>query len=466
MYCKNSCSVRIIPAWIAVLIFTFGAFGQTAPPSGIIGWWAGDGDARDSSGNGNNAIPAGGISTPTYSVGEVGQTFTLNGGLLNNLQFASIPDSAAIRPQSLTVEGWGKLTSVDNAAPTFFSKALGSGNADSYVVWYQSGTLHSAICNNSGCAQLNAPSFSLNVWHHIAFTYDDPGGAATKTLVLYVDGVAVTNGTTTGSIAYDTHDALIGGDYDFGSIKFGWTGGLDEITLYNRALSAVEIQAISNAGINGKTKQVASNAGANLQTQVGDATLTFQNVTDAGTTSDYTIDPTTAGTLPMGYTQTGLGYDFSTTAVYSGSITECFHIPAITDDNVFIRLKILHSEGGILIDKTISTNTATRVVCGQTTSLSPFVIANGLAPTAASVSISGRVLTDGKRRGLANAVIYLTEVNGNIRIARTNSFGYYRFDEIEVGQIVTLTAYSKRYQFSPQVVNVSDNLTDLNFIPQ
>lgn len=459
----NNFFSRLILLLVVVLTFIGGVFGQVTPPTGIIGWWAGDGDFRDSSGSGNNAIPAGGMSAPTFSVGEVGQIFTLNGGLLNNLQYASIPDSAAIRPQSVTVEGWGKLTSVDSTSPTFFGKALGNGNFNSYIVWYQNGTLHGAVCNNSGCLQLNAPSFSLNVWHHIALTYNDPGGAATKTLVLYVDGVAVGSGTG-GAIAYDTHEALIGGDYDFGSIKFGWTGGIDEVTLYNRALSAAEVQSISNAGINGKIKQAATNAGANSQTQVNDATITFANVTTAGTTTDFTINPTTAGTLPAGYTQTGLAYDISTTAVFSGTITECFHIPSINDATVFSKLKVLHSEGGMLIDKTISTNFATRLVCGRTASLSPFVIANGLAPVAANVAVGGQILVG--KTGLSRARVTLTDGSGATRTVWTGSFGYYRFDNVMVGETYVISVNHKRYTFTPQVVSVMEDLTELNFMAE
>ncbi len=446
-------------------IFNAGTAGKckplaTAAPNDQIFWLAGDGETRDSSGSGNDATPASGMSAPTYSIGKVGQSLTLNGGLFNSLQFASIPDSAALRPQSLTVEGWGRLTSVDSAAPTFFGKALGTGNADSYVVWYQSGTLHGAVCNNGGCLQLNAPSFSLNVWHHIALSYDDPGGAATKTLVLYVDGVAVASGTG-GAIAYDTHPALIGADFDFESIRFGWTGGIDELALYSRALSAAEIQSINNAGISGKIKQAATAAGANSQTQVGDATMTFSNVSAAGTTTDYTIDPATAGTLPMGYTNTGLAYDISTTAVYSGLITECFHIPAINDADVFSKLKVLHSENGTLVDKTLSTDFPTRVVCGQTASLSPFVIANGLAPSAASVAVSGRVKAG--QKGLARARVTLTDMNGKARSVLTNSFGSFNINNVPAGETYIFSVNHKSYIFAPQVVNITEDLFKLNF---
>jgi hypothetical protein len=89
---------------------------------------------------------------------------------------------------------------------------------------------------------------------------------------------------------------------------------------------------------------------------------------------------------------------------------------------------------------------------------------SGFAPTAASVSISGRVLTaDG--RGLRNAVISLTERSGVSRKTLSSTFGYFRFDEIEAGQIVILNVNSKIFQFAPQVVSVSDNMVISDLSP-
>lgn len=87
---------------------------------------------------------------------------------------------------------------------------------------------------------------------------------------------------------------------------------------------------------------------------------------------------------------------------------------------------------------------------------------DGNAPTAASVSVSGRVLT-GANRGLMNAVVYLTDATGETRAARTNPFGYYRFADIAAGQTVILTVVSKRYQFAPQVLSVTEQISDFDF---
>jgi hypothetical protein len=88
-----------------------------------------------------------------------------------------------------------------------------------------------------------------------------------------------------------------------------------------------------------------------------------------------------------------------------------------------------------------------------------------LAPTAASVAIGGRVLTP-VGSGLSGAVVSLVDSTGQTRTARTNPFGYYRFDEIAVGNTIVLNVASKRYTFAPQVVTVIDSIEDLDFVSQ
>ena len=85
-----------------------------------------------------------------------------------------------------------------------------------------------------------------------------------------------------------------------------------------------------------------------------------------------------------------------------------------------------------------------------------------LAPTAAAVTISGRVISG--KRGVSSATIYMTDQNGNAHSANTDSFGYYHFDEVEVGQTYVFQVISKKYRFMPQVISVMEEINDLNFI--
>lgn len=83
----------------------------------------------------------------------------------------------------------------------------------------------------------------------------------------------------------------------------------------------------------------------------------------------------------------------------------------------------------------------------------------------ASVSVSGRVTTSGGA-GVPNAVVTLTDAMNNVRYARTNGFGYFRFDDVPNNQTYTATVISKQYQFQPQTITVTDNVTNLNFTAQ
>ncbi len=86
-------------------------------------------------------------------------------------------------------------------------------------------------------------------------------------------------------------------------------------------------------------------------------------------------------------------------------------------------------------------------------------------PTAATVSVSGRVTTtDG--RGIANARLSLTDSQGQVRTTTTDSDGYYNFSDVTAGETCIITATGKRYTFAQpsQFLNVSDDTTEVNFI--
>lgn len=86
------------------------------------------------------------------------------------------------------------------------------------------------------------------------------------------------------------------------------------------------------------------------------------------------------------------------------------------------------------------------------------------APTAADVSISGRVIDRGGR-GVARVMLELADKAGNTLTARTNIFGYYAFDPVAAGQTYILTANAKNRRFTdnPRVVNALDDLTGTDF---
>ncbi len=86
-----------------------------------------------------------------------------------------------------------------------------------------------------------------------------------------------------------------------------------------------------------------------------------------------------------------------------------------------------------------------------------------LEPTAAPVSVSGRVLSS-SGRGVSGATVYLLDQEGNSRQTAANPFGYYRFEGVQVSKTYVINVFSKRYSFGQQVVSVNEEIVDLNFI--
>jgi YD repeat-containing protein len=84
-------------------------------------------------------------------------------------------------------------------------------------------------------------------------------------------------------------------------------------------------------------------------------------------------------------------------------------------------------------------------------------------PTAASVSLGGRITTS---NGLAivKAKVTLTNSSGESRTALSNPFGYYRFTDVPIGETYVISVFSKQgYQFTPQVLNITEELNEVNF---
>ena len=92
--------------------------------------------------------------------------------------------------------------------------------------------------------------------------------------------------------------------------------------------------------------------------------------------------------------------------------------------------------------------------------------ASELAPTAAQVGVSGRVLSaDG--RAIRGVRITLDDGTGHAMSVISNAFGYYHFDEVQSGGTYILGASARGFTFTPRILSVRDELTgvDLTALP-
>jgi hypothetical protein len=88
--------------------------------------------------------------------------------------------------------------------------------------------------------------------------------------------------------------------------------------------------------------------------------------------------------------------------------------------------------------------------------------------TAAPASIGGRV-TASNGRGLANVTVILTDAaTSETVIVRTNTFGYYRFDNVDTNAFYSLTVASKRYSFPNPTMyfTLEGDMFDMNFVAE
>lgn len=457
---------RALSATEVQAIFNAGTAGKTKPtattaPANLVGFWSGDGNANDIAGTNNGTL----INGTPFAPGEAGQTFSFDGFS----QYVRVPDSPSLEVSNqLTLEAWIK-PDVVNDYKQIISKFGDIGSYSYQFGLAPNGALRTDLSQTGGPVyeQLTSPTNVLTAgqWQHVAVTFN--GGAT----ALYVNGAEVANATlpVTSIFGGGTADLNIGRDPVSSGGQY-FDGLIDEPSIYNRALTAAEIASIYNAGSGGKLKQNPTPTGSNVAVQTGrDATVTFPTVSTAGNTEQIPIELSTLPPLPSGSTATGLAYDISTSATYSGSPRVCFNLPSISNSVTFGNLRIAHLEASVWVNRTdlASIDFATRTICTDgLTSLSPFAIVSGFAPTAASASVSGRVGTsDG--RGISNAVLSITNTRtGETRSARTGSFGYYSIGDLATGETYVLTINSKRFVFGnpSRVISLSDNAVDEDFI--
>jgi hypothetical protein len=219
-------------------------------PAGLVGWWAGEGNANDNAGT-NNGVLQGAV---TFVPGEVGLAFSLDGTTAD----VHIPGSAALNVgagSGMTVEAWINPADVTAQHPLV---EWNSGSFGAYL-WLATmppfgggaGALVGSLKDTSFQNHAISSAGELvvtNVWQHVAMTYDKTTGIA----VLYLDGTVVQEQTLGVFTPLTTGDLWLGlRPYD-GGAGLRYAGLMDEVSVYDRALSAGEVLGIYSAGRAGK----------------------------------------------------------------------------------------------------------------------------------------------------------------------------------------------------------------------
>lgn len=133
-------------------------------------------------------------------------------------------------------------------------------------------------------------------------------------------------------------------------------------------------------------------------------------------------------------------------------------VPGVESDYYLFRINANGVAQNVAATIDAANHTATAINVG---SFSPWTLA-ALAPTAASVSVEGRVLT-ATGRGVGKALVVMTDANGIERYAMTNPFGYYRFADTPAGATYTFSVRHKRLTFAPRAATLAGDVENFDF---
>lgn len=190
-----------------------------------------------------------GMSTSTSPVaGRIGQGLLFNGVIGSNASRVSAPVTALYDNLGpLTLSSWVKIPS-GSGGGVVIGKTL-AGVYRWYLTANGSGDGNFRVrCSLGDVYQAFTPTTALgdNTWHHLVVVWD--GLLNTDGLLAYIDGVEVaTPGSDSCATRSDDSGGVVEiGYYGAGNQSFG--GKLDEVRIYNRALSAAEVKQLYNAG--------------------------------------------------------------------------------------------------------------------------------------------------------------------------------------------------------------------------
>jgi uncharacterized repeat protein (TIGR02543 family) len=363
-----------------------------APPSGLVGWWRGEGNLLDDTG-GNTAAAEGALS---FATAEVGQGFVFNGDdasieipAVSNLDVGLGPGftiEAWIKPVDLMrrpIVEWNSSTGTPPYGVSFWaSQAASAGGGP--------GCLFANVLDASGQSHLISSAGGLlasNLFQHVALTYDKASGSGT----IYLNGAVVAMEALGNFIPQTSYDVYLGARVS-GADAALWRGQMDEVGLYSRALSATEIQGLHDAGVSGKCDLPPAILAQPLGREVLAGTDVAFTVKAAGA-SPLVCQWTFNGTNIIGATNATLSLtntDLNQSGAYAVVVTNAIGAAASSNALLAVLMVLVYGDGQLLTNS-ICTATDSVIIQlqGAYTNGYLFYTLDGTVPSYASTLYTG-----------------------------------------------------------------------------
>ncbi|HZT60235.1 MAG TPA: LamG-like jellyroll fold domain-containing protein [Pyrinomonadaceae bacterium] len=242
----NSPSSEEHPSWQTLL-------SCTPPPGGMVAWYPAEGNANDIIGGNNGTLQNG----ATFATGIVGQAFSFD-GVDDDV---TAPNTAAIDPTTTaSVEAWVNLNQLPSAAGhTMHVMSVGNNAASNFDLTVETTNHFRFLIGSTGTVD-SVTSVQTNTWYHVVATWD-----STAAMKIYVNGVLENTNATAQTRTANGAPLLIG---NFPAAGTPFNGLIDELSIYNRVLTATEVKNIYDAKSAGKCQTT--------------STITVTNTNDSG----------------------------------------------------------------------------------------------------------------------------------------------------------------------------------------
>lgn len=200
---------------------------------------------------------------------------------------------------SCTLMAWANTsaTNLTSLPQRIFSRYLDGATAnEQYGIDIYMGMPRFIVSTTTATTTLAANNAVIvNSWNHIAATYDG------STMILYVNGAQMGTVARSGTITSSTGVLTVGADYNGTAATEFFTGSLEDLKLYSRALSGAEIQTIA---ISRGTTNIRNNLILNLlldESRRGTALAASATVYDTGPYKLNATNVVASATFADGY---------------------------------------------------------------------------------------------------------------------------------------------------------------------
>ncbi|MCC8425273.1 LamG domain-containing protein [Mucilaginibacter sp. UR6-11] len=216
--------------------------------SSLVAYWPMDGNGTDLSGNGHTATITGAVSATTDHFGNTGRALYFNNSPTTG-SFMTVLDAADLRLYNTdyTINAWvnldiynasygSQVLSKLDSSPSGWGCSI-TGN----IYGYGPGRSYFGIGAHGLGNAVSHGTVSTGSWHMVSYVYHN----STYNMDMYIDGVLDTVRNTGVPTSYSTTNLTIG--YAGASSSYYFTGAMDEIRVYSKALTASNISDLYTA---------------------------------------------------------------------------------------------------------------------------------------------------------------------------------------------------------------------------